>query len=564
MNLADRIRSIFRRPPAATAPHFVQGITPGDARDRIREARAAFTWNGGLTSSWGGEKFPGALGYAGSWAMDYLTLRRRSRIAYWDSAQGRALLDRLLQNVVGDGLSLQATPSWSIVAPAMTEEARRTWTRDVETRFHLWAISKELDASGRMNAYELQRFAFLNVLRDGEILNILRASSDRSRMNPLELQFLRPEQMVNPGTAALIKAAADRGNTITDGIEFDATGRPVAYYIRDELKGTDTRIPRTGPKSGRLFFNHVGVWDSVGQTRGIPVLAPIVHELQKLTDYGLAEIEAAVVNALVAAYIKPSPTAQASRALSGVVERGTSAAQTDAGDTRNEPPSAAWISNPGLIIQTLKAGEDLASFDVKRPNVHFEAFIKAIKSMLSSSLGIPVEVLDMSFNANYSASRASLILFWNTVVHWRSFLASNFLNPIYRQWLAGEIAAGRITAPGWEESPVMTAAWLNCDWIGIPQPSIDPKAEAEADDLRIAQGSTTRERVASEYNGSSFSENVERLAIENAEIKDAQPEPPAPAPVEGQPPQRGQEPGPGREGDEARAVPVGGNGRSTH
>jgi len=535
-----RLLDFFRRRRVETPPpknQYVDGITPGDARERLRQqlrystiASMGWSWSGGVASSWTGEKYPGALNYAGLWNFNYEILRRRSRIAYWDSVQARALLGRLVENVVGHGLILEATPAWAIVNPKATEEERRAWTRDVETRFHLWASSKEIDASGRMNLYQLTRFAYLNILRDGEIIDILRYSPDKGRMNPLEIQFIRPEQMINPSAYELVKAAEARGNRILEGIEIDTSSKPVAYYIREELTGKDVRVPKYGPKSKRLFVSHSGIWDSVGQLRGIPLLAPLVHELQKLTDYMIAEIEATIINAVIAAYIKPSQVAPASRALAGPVQRGSSAEQVDAGDPRQTPPSTAYIDKPGLLVQTLKAGEDLASFDVKRPNVHFSEFVKAVKSSLSAALGIPVEVLDMSFNQNYSASRACLLLFWNVVLNWRSFLAADFLAPIYEAWMSEEISAGRIKAAGFETS-VIRAAWLNCDWVGIPHPSIDPKAEAEASDLRTAAGGTTHERAAREYNGSEFSENVERLKIENEELAEAK-KSMAPKPVE--------------------------------
>jgi len=513
------IRKFFAR-PKKHEPGFVRGITPGDARSRI-SAISGWSWNGGIVQSWTGSKYPGALSYPGLWSLDYTALRRRSRIAYWESLQARALLGRLVDNVVGHGLVLEATPAWGLVNPKASEDEKRQWTRDVETRFHLWAMSKEVDASGNQNLYQLTRFAFLNQLRDGEIINILRSSPDKGRMNPTEVQFVQPEQLVSPMSDEAIRATKARGNRIVDGIEITASGRPEAYYIHDDIIGRDVRIPAIGPKSKRRFVNHAPIIDMVGQVRGVPVLAPLVHELQKLTDYQLSEIEAAVVNATIAAYIKPSEDRPASRAFAGIALRNTEAEESETtAATTTGPPAPAYIERPGLLIQNLKAGEDIASFKVDRPNVHYEEFVTAVKSSLSASLGIPIEVLDMSFNQNYSASRASLLLFWTVVTNWRAILASDFLTVIYEAWMTEEVSAGRIKAPGFEQ-PVLHAAWLNCDWVGVPHPSIDPSKEATAVDTRIAAGLTTRERAAREYNGSEFSENVERLAVENEELAKA-------------------------------------------
>jgi capsid protein len=96
-----------------------------------------------------------------------------------------------------------------------------------------------------------------------------------------------------------------------------------------------------------------------------------------------------------------------------------------------------------------------------------------------------------------------------------------FLNPIYAAWFAEEVAAGSISAPGFGETPTLSRAWLNSDWLGSSKPSIDPQKEANAADVRIAAGLTTRTREAKIYNGSEFTDNVGRLKIENAALKDA-------------------------------------------
>ena len=513
---------------------LTQGISHSDARERMRMT-SGWSWTGGV-SMFTGEKFAGALNYAGLWSADYATLRRRSRIAYWESVHARALLGRLIDNTVGTGMQLEAAPVWSMVAPGWAEEKRTAWLRNAETRFHLWASSREADASGRMSLYELQRFVLLQILKEGELVGILRASPDRGRMSPTQVQCIDSDQVDNPSEAASIDAAKKRGNRIEYGVEIDPSSRAVAYYVHDATTGKSVRVPVVGDKSGRQFVVHPGIWEAIGQVRGVPILAPIIHELQKLADYEIAELEATIINALFAAYVKPSPQAPASNVLGGIVERGSGAVQAATGDERVEPPSTGFISKPGLFVQRLKAGEDLASFDVKRPNVHFADFVKAVKSSLSSSLGLPVEILDMSFNANYSASRASILLFWTVVERWGSLLGTGFNSPVYAAWFAAEVAAQRIEAPGFGADPALRAAWLNADWVGPNKPSIDPKSEADAADLRVAAGSSTHEREAKLYNRSEFAENVQRLKVEEKELAEAmKPKAPKPAPGFGAP-----------------------------
>ncbi len=495
------------------------------ARKKAQQIRpsASWSWRGGFIRNWLGEKFSGALHYPSKWNLDHYSLRQQSRIAWWDSVETRSLVGRLNDNVINWGLKLESAPIWELIGKASpkTEEERQVWTQDLQARFRLWANSTDADATGRRTFYQLQDFVFSNCLREGEIFSILRYSSAKQKSNPLELQFINPDQVDTPIEKIFQSAAKSRGNRVKDGIEIDSVGREVAYYIQDEdvIPPKFTRVTKYGPKSGRLFVLHPAIIDSVGQVRGISILAPIIHELQKITDYKVAELEAAIINAIMAVWIKPSPTNAASRALAGVTERTTTPTKKNPDGTT--PPSFGKIDKPGLMVQTLKAGEELESYDTKRPNVNFETFLNAIKSSLSASLGIPVEVLDMSFNQNYSASRACLILFWNAVEKWRYWFSAEFLNPIFAGWFAGEVDAGRIKAPGYGDSIVISRAWLNCSWTGISRPSIDPLKEVKAVKERTGLGHTTGEREARIYNGSEFSENIERLRVENPDLAEA-------------------------------------------
>ncbi len=476
-----------------------------------------------------GDKFSNALNYPSGWDLDHAVLRQRSRIAYWDSLQARALIGRLTDNTINTGLKLEAAPIWEICWPDVTEKEQRAWVRNTETRFHLFMSSKDLDATGQRTGYQLQFFDFLNKLKDGETFKLLRYSASKEKQNPLETQFINPDQIQDPLDQPMKLAVKARGNKIVDGIEVNSTGREIAIYVYDEETRKSTRIMKRGPKSNRIFYLHSPITDSVGQVRGISVLANLVHEFQKITDYTIAELESAIINATIAAWIKPSDQRDSSRALQGIKEKVATTPTTP------DAPTSGDIKKPGLLIQTLKAGEELESYDTKRPNVNFDEFLKSWKSSLSASLGLPVEVLDMSFNANYSASRASLLLAWSVFEKDRENYAADDLNPIFEAWMREEIAASRIKAPGWE-SVVMRRAWLNCSWVGINKPSIDPLKEAKAVNERIAQGLTTRERESKAYNGSEYTENIERLKIENADLAEAKKDLPAISP-------------PGRNGD---------------
>jgi len=495
--------------------------------DTAQKITASWGWNSGSTSSssggsWDGSKMRGSLRsmYASGADLDFEALRARSRAAYWDSTQARALLTRLVDNVIGTGLTLEASPLWELNGSPLSEEAKRLWSRDVEQRFFAWASSHESDSTGRRNLAELQNFIFANELRDGESVIILRYSGDTSRVSPLTLQVLDPDQidtLVNihgtPDRVGLAVAIQSRGNVFKDGIEFTPQGEPVALFLYDATTRKTTRVPFSGP-SGRRFIIMPAILDLPGQVRGVGPLAAVIHEIQKLTDYTLFEIESALVNAIIAAYIVPNAENDTRTNLQSAIGGGVTTRGSGIGAPANDTGDKVKVREAGLFIGNLKKGEDIKSFDTKRPNVNFEGFVSAITKSISASLSIPVEVLEMKFGASYSASRAGLIMFWQTVDRWRVHFNSQFLQLVYESWFAEEIRASRISAPGFDSSPLIKRAWLSCSWIGDSMPTLDPTKDAAADQLRIDMGATTRERVAMEYNGSDFYDNARRLKIE--------------------------------------------------
>jgi lambda family phage portal protein len=495
-------------------------------------ASASWRWNSGVSSppKYDGAKVRGGLRslYPSGLELDHDALRARSRAAYWDSTQARALLSRIGDNTIGTGLVLESTPIWDLIGSTMTPKQKRDWERKLELRFWIWANSHEPDAKGLRTLAELQAFAFSNELRDGETIAILRYSGDTKRTSPLSIQFIDPDQLGSAFdlTAEHQAAVKARGNLYQDGIELSHSGEYVAIWLTDPETLKTSRVPMFGP-SGRRFVVMPQILDLPGQVRGTSPLAPLIHEIQKLTDYTVAEIEAAVINAIFAAYIKPGENNDTRTDLGKLVGGGVKQRnQASSADTTADTGQSVRINQPGMIVGNLKAGEELSSFDTKRPNVNFDAFVRSVTRYLSASISVPVEVLEMSFNVNYSASRAALIQFWMTIDRWRLHFRSQFLQPIYEAWFREEIKARRITAPGFDGAdPVVTRAWLAAEWIGQSMPSIDPLKDANADDVRIAQCATTREKVAQKHNGSDFYENAARQAREREVLPQPEPQP---------------------------------------
>lgn len=475
-----------------------------------------------------GEKLDGGMNYDTAYELDTFSMRLKSIRAYWESMQGRAIIKRLSDTVINTGLSLESTPVSSILG--LSQEQRKEISNKIESRFNLWGNSKGCDVSNENNLGQLEGIEFRNQLVKGDYFAALVFSEDPSLINPLQIKIIKPELISTPFDSNQKQAAEDRGNRIIDGIELNEADQEVAFYIRSRKPGTFTnkhiRLTKFGDVSGRQQVIHGKVQDFGSEVRGVPVLAHVAHELEKITDYSLLELMAAVANATVAAVIEPGDDAPATNPMPSntfvppSLSNNIATPDTLVNDRYTNVGENRLNNAGGLLISSLNAGEKYKSFDTTRPNVNFETFVDSITKYLAASLSIPIEILHMKFGENFSASRASLKLFWQSLEVWRAEFISDFLTPVYSSFLLGEVGTGNLILKGFED-PTLRAAWQSAKWIGIPSPSIDPFKEEKAAQIRVKEGFTTREQESQRRHRTSFDSNVDRLANENKKLADA-------------------------------------------
>ena len=129
-----------------------------------------------------------------------------------------------------------------------------------------------------------------------------------------------------------------------------------------------------------------------------------------------------------------------------------------------------------------------------------------------------------NFNASYSASRAALLEAWKMFKMYRSWLATDFCQPIFEEWLSEAVAKGRISAPGFFSDPMIKKAYCGAEWNGPAQGLLNPVQEVEAATKRVEQGFSTREREAVEITGTDFYRNARQLRQEEKALRGEQKE----------------------------------------
>jgi lambda family phage portal protein len=457
--------------------------------------------------------------------LDNQRIRQNARKAYHDSVAARGLVDRYADTVVDVGLRLDAMPLHDFLG--ITADEAEEWATKVERLFDLWAKNKKSFRDETMNFYQGQRLAEISQQRDGEYFPRLYYTKFKDGRNPLQVSFVDPNQIRGDAFTS-----THGFNVQTDGIKRDKNGKEIAYkiWVTDQ-KGifTQVTVPALGPKSKRRMMLHGFAPEYAGQGRGYSRLAHALQEFADLTTFTISQIKKAIAQSQITMWVEPSDDNPASDPMAGISHRVSagpmgettplSEEATDVLDAlKYEELPEATIGQPGQVgVFNLNSGEKLRTLDGKTPAESYPQFVEAFLMALSASTSMPIEVLLMKFGQNYSASRGTLILFWRIAMIWRHELASDFLSPVYEEWLTGEIAAGRVNAPGWLD-PQLRQAWLNHQWFGAPMPNIDPLRTSKADKEYIEMGAQTLGQTARNHNGSDGATNRIKLAKELAEL----------------------------------------------
>jgi lambda family phage portal protein len=408
---------------------------------------------------------------------DLETIISRSRDLFRNSPLATGAIRRANTNAVGGGLQLQSRIRRDILG--MQDDKADEWERDVEQRFQAYAESKLCDATRMQNFYELQGLAFQSMLVSGDVFALLPYIPRSGSESDLRIALYEADYVSNPNGAVDTE-------TLAGGIEVDQNGAPKLYHFRkshpgglDMIKSNEwIPVKAYGNNTGRQNVIHLFKKERPGQRRGLPFLSPVVDKLKQLDRYTESELMAAVVTSFFTVFIKSQVQTQS------ILQEAVGADQKVT-DPVNNPNDKNLIEMGSGNVVGLGDNEDAVFADPKRPNAGFDPFFVAIVRQIGACLEMPFEQLILHFTSSYSASRAALLEAWKFYRGRRKFVATNFCQVVFNEWLFGEIVAGRITAPGFMDNLYKRWAWQGAVWIGPGMGQIDPVKETKASQMKL-------------------------------------------------------------------------------
>lgn len=417
---------------------------------------------------------------------DLPELTYRARDIHRNNGLAHSIIQTSIDNIVGTGLRLSAQPDY--LALGQSKDWADEFAAKSEGLFHEFWWSTACHAGDTKTGDMLcEEFLFAKFNNGGTLILPLWIP-ERGDGFATKLQTVEIDRLSNPNNVP------DTPN-LRGGIEFDTFGVPLAYHVRRGhpgerffmgLRGATTweRIPRRTPH-GRLRVIHDFDGDRADQTRGKPLLSAVLDQFKNIDRYVKAEIQAALLNAMIW----------------GAITTPLDHEQIEALFQNNEEKyllarDAHKVKMQAGTLATLFPGDKLEPFMPSRPAAQFGVFHKNVARIIAVGADMPYEVAMKDYSdSNYSNTRAAMVEFWRSVSRKRDRLGAGCMDPIYGLWMEEMVNAGRLEAPNFY---AMRRAYLRCTWIGPGRGYVDKVKEATGDRIMLDGNMITLQRVAAE------------------------------------------------------------------
>ena len=402
-------------------------------------------------------------------------LRDRARDMVRNHPYAARGIQVIANNVIGDGIKAHIR---------MENDAQEQRLRDA---WKMWALSTEIDYDARNNLAGLQTLALRAMVESGEVI-IRRRKVRRNSTVPMKIQILEPDYLPFEGDISL---KADNGNDIYNGIEYDASGRRVAYHLYKEHPGDRGALSSLRSASSETVrvpaseILHLYRIDRAGQSRGVTWLAPVMLRMKDFKDYEDAQLLRQKIAACFTVFVRDTevpdilPTDQ--QEVLSKVEPGT--------------------------IELLPPGKDVTLANPPDAGANYDSYTRNQLRAIASGLGVSYEALtgDLS-NVNFSSARMGWLEFQRNIESWRNTI----INPVFNSgvWSWFKETAAIVGLP--TENARAT-------WVSPRREMIDPTKEIPAKIKSVRAGFETLSDVILQ-NGKQPDEHFEELHRNNVTL----------------------------------------------
>lgn len=365
------------------------------------------------------------------------TLRMRSRYEVANNSYAKGLVQMLANDTIGTGPRLQMLSDDEV------------FNDDIEKQFARWA-----EAVGLAQKLRTMRMARC---QDGEAFAALVTNPQVRHQVKMDIQLIEADRIAGEHTWEADAASVD-------GITFDQWGNPVSYrvlkYHPGDLVPTAEEAALQVPAE---YMVHIFRHDRPGLHRGVPELTAALPLFAQLRRYNLAVLSAAEAAADFAAIL-----------------------YTDTPPEGETEDIAALDSIPleRNMMLTVPAGWKMGQLDPKQPASSHAEFVKVILSEVARCICSTYGTVAGDFSGfNYASGRLDNQIYHKSILVDRSRWETDVLNRIFALWFREYLL---VREPVGKHPDDDSHTWF---WDGFPH--VDPSKEANAQEKRLLNGTTT-------------------------------------------------------------------------
>lgn len=353
-------------------------------------------------------------------------LRDRSRELVRNNAYAKRAIQVIKNNTIGTGI--RPTPSTNLKGGV--EKVKELWWK--------WAETPECDWNAKENFYGLQKMVMAAVAQDGEVIVRKRRVSSSKGIIPVKLQICEADQIDDSKESYTING----GGWIIQGVEFDKTGKLIAYWLYDRHPGDSLALLSTRVPAAEVL--HIFLQDRPGQVRGIPWSTSIMMKLRDFDDFEDAQLVQQKIAACFSAFITKDDT------------NAIATDSTDSGTERIEPGA----------IEHLQPGESI-TFATPPTTQGQDAFSRKVLQAIAAGYGISYESLTGDLgNVNFSSGRMGWLEMHRNINEWQSrIMISQLCDPVWKWFMDAAKISGALQGD------------VIADWTPPRREMIDPTKE---------------------------------------------------------------------------------------
>lgn len=391
------------------------------------------------------------------------TVRNRARYETENNCYARGMVDTLANHTVGTGPILQIRTEYPELNRIIEEEFNKDWIPAI-------GFGSKLTTARKSKCI------------DGESTSVLTHNPRLSSVVKVDWQLFECDRLASSPLVPL------RGgdSLASDGIEYDQFGNPSWYHILNSHPGDTMRADLGTTPTSADWVIHWFRANRPGQLRGISELVAALPLFSQLRRYTLATLGAAETIADFAGVMKSplSPDQEETFAI----------------------PSMEI--EPRMLV-TMPDGYEMQQLNPTHPTTTYGDFVERLVNEISRVLQMPLNIgLGNSSKYNFASGRLDIQVYLSAIKAERAECERVVLDRLFFAWLRQALLI-----PGYLPDVARTVRRWNRQWFWQKPPVVDPKADAIAESVRLANNSTTLADIWADQ-GADWREKIDQRAAE--------------------------------------------------